>query len=262
VKHENFKTCDQSGFCKRNRQLADSITANSQWTSPYVLDQSTIKFSNGQLQGVILKSVGTSESVRLPVTISFLETGSARVTIDEEKRQKGEIDLRHNSKARKERYNESAKWALVGSLKNSKAAAFGDANKGTTVINYGPEGKFQAVIRHSPFGITFKRDGVEQIQFNDRGLLNVEHWRAKPADPAPVEGQGAEGDAANVKDKKETGEDTSTWWEETFGGNTDSKPRGPESIGLDISFPGFSFVYGIPEHASSMALKQTRYVAY
>jgi alpha 1,3-glucosidase len=259
VKHENFKTCDQSGFCKRNRQFADSIAADSQWTSPYILDHSSIKFSNGQLQGTILKTVSTSESVRLPVTISFLETGSARVTIDEEKRQKGEIDLRHNSKARKERYNESAKWAVVGSLKTSKKAAFADgAEKGTTVINYGPDANFQAVIRHSPFGITFKRDGTTQVQFNDRGLLNVEHWRPKPADPVPVEDQNAEGEMSIVDEKKETGEDTSTWWEETFGGNTDTKPRGPEAIGLDISFPGFSFVYGIPEHASSMALKQTR----
>ncbi|CAG8500942.1 27070_t:CDS:2, partial [Racocetra persica] len=32
----------------------------------------------------------------------------------------------------------------------------------------------------------------------------------------------------------------------------------PESIGLDISFPGFGHVYGIPEHASSLSLKETR----
>ncbi|CAG8760811.1 11293_t:CDS:2, partial [Dentiscutata heterogama] len=32
----------------------------------------------------------------------------------------------------------------------------------------------------------------------------------------------------------------------------------PGSIGLDISFPGFSHVYGIPQHASSLSLKETR----
>ena len=32
---------------------------------------------------------------------------------------------------------------------------------------------------------------------------------------------------------------------------------GPESIGLDTSFINFSHVYGIPEHADSLALKST-----
>ena len=32
---------------------------------------------------------------------------------------------------------------------------------------------------------------------------------------------------------------------------------GPSSVGLDISFPGFDNVYGIPEHAESLALKPT-----
>ncbi|KAH0150207.1 hypothetical protein KCU67_g3479, partial [Aureobasidium melanogenum] len=57
VKHENFKTCDQSGFCKRNRAYADSAASlSSSWTSPYALDSASITFSNGQLSGTILKT--------------------------------------------------------------------------------------------------------------------------------------------------------------------------------------------------------------
>lgn len=33
---------------------------------------------------------------------------------------------------------------------------------------------------------------------------------------------------------------------------------GPESLSLDIDFPGYEHVYGIPQHASSLSLKQTR----
>ena len=33
---------------------------------------------------------------------------------------------------------------------------------------------------------------------------------------------------------------------------------GPSSVGIDISFPGYEHVYGIPEHADSMALKTTK----
>lgn len=47
-------------------------------------------------------------------------------------------------------------------------------------------------------------------------------------------------------------------WEETFGGHTDTKPNGPMSVGMDFSFPGREYVYGIPEHATSLALKNTK----
>ena len=35
---------------------------------------------------------------------------------------------------------------------------------------------------------------------------------------------------------------------------------GPSSVGLDVCFPGFNNVYGIPEHADSLALRSTRLV--
>lgn len=37
---------------------------------------------------------------------------------------------------------------------------------------------------------------------------------------------------------------------------------GPSSIGIDISFPGFENVYGIPEHADDFALKTTKWVQF
>lgn len=209
----------------------------------------------------MLKTVNAGqEQARLPLTVTFLDSGVARVTLDEEKRAKGDIDLRHDSKARKERYNEAGNWALVGGLKVAEGAALNaEAEQGYTKVVYGKGGKHQAVIRHSPFGIEFQRDGETQVKFNEQGFLNVEHWRAKidkQKEEEKKEGEEANAEAAK---KEETGEDESTWWEETFGGNTDSKPRGPEAIALDISFPGYAHVFGIPEHATSLSLKTTRY---
>ncbi|CRG87399.1 alpha 1,3-glucosidase [Talaromyces islandicus] len=244
VKHESFKTCSQSGFCKRNRAYADDATAlGSSWNSPYELEASTVELKDGFLHGTVVKTTRTGEKVRLPLTLSFLESGVARVVLDEEKRLKGEIELRHDRKIRKERYNESEKWTIVGGLNPSKAAAINaDSEAGFTKVQYGPEGQYQAVIRHSPFEVSFQRGGETQVKLNDRGLLNLEHWRPKV-------------DAPEGETKPE---DESTWWDESFGGNTDSKPRGPESIALDISFPGYEHVYGIPEHADSLSLKETR----
>ncbi|KAK4565867.1 glucosidase II [Recurvomyces mirabilis] len=255
VKHENFKTCDQSGFCKRNRAYADTALSTSSWQAPYSLDPASIKFDNGILTGSVLKTiVNTAETVRLPLTVAFYESGTARVTLDEERRQTGDIVLRHDSKAKKQRYNEAEKWAIVGGTTISKGAAMSKGTeKGTTNVKYGP---FEAVIRHSPFGIDFKRNGETQIQFNKRGLLNVEHWRPKVEKPVEEKKEGEE--AVVEESAKDTAEDEGTWWDESFGGNTDSKPKGPEAVALDISFPNYQHVFGVAEHAGPLSLKETR----
>ena len=46
-------------------------------------------------------------------------------------------------------------------------------------------------------------------------------------------------------------------WEETFKSHTDSKPRGPEAVSMDLSFPGFQHVYGLPQHADNFDLRST-----
>lgn len=190
-------------------------------------------------------------TAKLPITVSFLNSGTARVTVDEERRQQKDIELRHDSKIRKERYNEAEKWTIMGGLELDKESLISHQDDKQINIAYGAGAKLEAAIKFSPFEIDFRRDGDSHITFNDRGLLNVEHWRAKVEKEEPKEGE-------ETKEAAAPGEDESTWWDETFGGNTDSKPRGPESMALDISFLGYDNVYGIPEHTGPMSLKQTR----
>jgi alpha 1,3-glucosidase len=213
------------------------------------------------LDAVVLKTFkDATKQIRLPLTITFLDSGVARVTLDEEQRAKGEIDLRHDSKARKERYNEAGNWALVGGLKPAQGAALSDAaDAGYTKVVYGKGGNHQAIIRHSPFSIDFQRDGETQVKFNERGFMNMEHWRAKVEKAVEETKESEEETRVEEQTPEEQSEDESTWWDETFGGNTDSKPRGPEAIALDISFPGYEHVFGIPEHATGLSLKTTRY---
>lgn len=65
----------------------------------------------------------------------------------------------------------------------------------------------------------------------------------------------------NDEPKEDGGEETPqepSMWEEQFSSHSDSKPRGPESIGVDIDFPLTQNLYGIPEHADDFRLKDTR----
>ncbi|KAF7551461.1 hypothetical protein G7Z17_g4963 [Cylindrodendrum hubeiense] len=244
VKENDFKKCNQSGFCKRNRAYADNAASqSSNWNSPYEVLADSASLNDGQLHATIIKTINSNgETVRLPLTISFLQSGTARVTVDEEKRQKKDIVLRDGSPARKERYNEAEGWVIVGGLELDKDAQVSSQDTTQLIVKYGPESKQEAVIKFSPFEIDFRRDGASHVQFNDRGLLNMEHWRPK----------------VDRKEGEESPDDESTWWDESFGGNTDSKPRGPESVALDITFPGYAHVFGIPEHTGPLSLKQTR----
>lgn len=253
VKEHDFKKCHQSGFCKRNRAYADDAAAQSStWSSPYNVVADSVTFADGQLHATVLKTINANgDTERFPLTLSLHKSGTARVTVDEEKRRNKDITLRHDSKARKERYNEAENWVVVGGIDLDKTAKLSHQDKSQANVNYGPDGKFEAVVRFSPLEVDFRRDGESHVKFNDRGLFNMEHWRPKIENPEPKEGE-------ESKDDKKSDDAESTWWEETFAGNTDSKPRGPESVGLDISFPGYEHVYGIPEHTGPMSLRQTR----
>ncbi|KAM0486610.1 hypothetical protein ACHAP7_002413 [Fusarium lateritium] len=244
VKDKDFKKCDQSGFCKRNRAYADNaITQGSNWKAPYEISADSASFEDGKLNAIVVKTInGNGDTVRLPLTISFLKSGAARVTMDEEKRRNKDVVLRDDSPVRKERYNEVDDWVLVGGLDLDKEAQLAFQDKTQINVKFGPDSKQEAVIKFSPFEIDFRRDGNSHVKFNHRGWLNMEHWRPK----------------IENKEGEQAAEDESTWWDESFGGNTDTKPRGPESVALDITFHGYEHVFGIPEHTGPLSLKQTR----
>lgn len=252
VKHHDFKRCEQSGFCQRNHDLAADIALKGKDASPYALDPTTIKTKTGQLEGTILKTLPNDEKIRLPLTITFLDSGSARLQIDEERRQHGDIELRHGSKIRKERYNEAGVWALTGAgLTPQKLGRFEKGDE-STFVTWGAVDQFSATIKHAPFRIDFATNGKTQVILNERGFMNFEHWRPKIERPVAESSN-----TTDAESQKAPSEDESTWWEETFGGNTDSKPRGPESIGMDITLPGIGHVYGLAEHAGPLSLRET-----
>jgi mannosyl-oligosaccharide alpha-1,3-glucosidase len=203
VKRDNFKTCSQSGFCKRNRALADeAAAAGVKWDPSYEIDTKSIRIGEGQFRANIEKTVEEGVKIELPVVISFLQNGGARVQLDEKRRQEGKIELRNDSKARKERYNEAGKWALINDPEIDEQTEF-TADDGLMKVQWSVW-QNDATIGFKPFEVKFNRGGETHVILNERHLLNVEHWRPKP-----------EGD-----------ENCDSCWDETFGGNTDSKPRG------------------------------------
>ncbi|KAK9476504.1 glycosyl hydrolases family 31-domain-containing protein [Lipomyces japonicus] len=249
-----FKTCEESSFCRRNRAYADfAESKGSSWTPPYSIDPASVKFKDGALQGTILKLVlddeGNHVSVDLPFQLVFLQSGSARFLVDEKRRSESAIPGFPSDKITQKRYNEASKWAIVGDL-SSDLGAFevttdADVDQGIFRVRYGPEKNFEAIFQSNPFQVKFYRDGEPHVILNDRKLFNLDHWRPKPE---------------NLEDASLAEEtDVKDMWQENFGGKEDKKPKGcPESIALDITFPGYEHVFGIPEHADKFSLRETR----
>jgi alpha 1,3-glucosidase len=153
------------------------------------------------------------------------------------------------------------------------------------------------LLQLEPFQLTLYRDDVPIVQLNGKDLMHFEVRRMRgenqpqeevlPKDEEPKEksqekeivGYWEDGlaiyadgtreereeikeEAVEEEDHRQLTEeqtlDPEGLWEETFSSHKDSKPFGPMSVGMDISFPGSKHLYGIPEHASSAVLKATR----
>lgn len=101
------------------------------------------------------------------------------------------------------------------------------------------DGKSKLVIEFHPFQLDFfNAKGDHVLVLNQRHLLNWEFYRSRPA---------------------EVVEDVDGLWDEKFGGtHEDHKPRGPSSVGMDVTFVNSEHVYGIPTHATNLSLPATR----
>lgn len=92
------------------------------------------------------------------------------------------------------------------------------------------------VVNFKPFRIdVLNRQKQLLMSINSRNLLKFETYRQK--------------------EEGESNEDG--FWEETFKSIQDTKPFGSSSVGLDLSFIDFNYVYGLPEHSDTLPLKAT-----
>lgn len=246
VKRHDFKTCDQSGFCKRNRALADRAVEHADhWRSPYHVHDP--KFARGAFTAAV--SNGLFPEIKFALELRFLKDGTARVLMDE-------VD------GLRQRYNEAARWALEGepAIENTDSSFRTVYEADCTTITYA-EGRHQVRIDHSPLTVTFFRDGQPHVILNDRKLFNMEHFRVKTVgeqpeeivvqDPAHPEEQ-----LVVVKDEAFPGFLPPTedgMWEETFAGKTDSKPKGTGLSGVHLNSRGWILTWTAqaPNHSVS-----------
>jgi alpha 1,3-glucosidase len=239
AKHEDFKTCSQSSFCRRLRSLPERAQASG-FHSPYSLGDGHFTDDKHRDRASWTFPLNTElyPEITFALTVDFLAKGDgiARLRVDEV-----------GSKLPWKRYNEAGKWALVdpepalasvGSVKRV-------SSRERTHFKYGNKSELELVVDHAPFKVTFRRNGEDVMYVNERNLFHMEHFRSKEETPAQVEG----GDAAATSDQQvfsaSTGKKDTTWfegepdkelWEERFSKWTDSKPKGACGALFDCAY--------------------------
>ncbi|XP_053224260.1 neutral alpha-glucosidase AB isoform X1 [Podarcis raffonei] len=273
VDRSNFKTCDQSSFCKRQR----NVEAGS---SPYRALLESLQLSQDSMK---IQLINEANKVPLLLELYGLKGNMTRIRINE----LNPLKPRYEVPDVLVQDPPTTRLSVTGRDDNSVELSLG-------------EGNHKLILTAKPFRMDLLEGRELVLSVNSRGLLVFEHLRQRkdsfsdkvsstvvsiwdriknlfsrepPKEPAS-EGEGAaeasdapssaeqestekteQGEEA-PKGASETEEEPGSW-EETFKTHTDSKPNGPTSVGLDFSFPGVENVYGIPEHADYLRLRTT-----
>lgn len=232
VDRSKFRTCEQTGFCKRNRNLQEG-------SSQHFLRASSIQVSSSSFSAELHHP--SFEANPLILTVSCYQNGIFRTSIDEK---------HSNIKKRWHIQEVLMERVLSSTLKvKSQTSEHVILSCDTSTTN-------ELKIEFQPLKIEALQNGNPVIVANDRGLFNFEHYRSKPEPPeipSPAE-QKVEGENSEESETKE--EETTPKqsvsqipddgsWEESFGSHRDTKPFGPSSIGLDFTFVDSKNVYGI-----------------
>ncbi|KAH0620644.1 hypothetical protein JD844_021310, partial [Phrynosoma platyrhinos] len=111
----------------------------------------------------------------------------------------------------------------------------------------------QLHITVNPFQIQLVSKDEIVLSINSNGLLYLEQLQPPPQTRKSALQEKRDGSTDSSKEDQ----DVLGLWEEKFGSFLDIKANGPSSIGLDFSLHGFEHVYGIPQHAETLLLKNT-----
>lgn len=240
-KDELLKTCANSGFCQRNRDYANNIMESK--SEYYSIDPSGLHFNaqNHSLVGIITKTVlANQETKEVPLLfwLDLLEGDKIRFRIEENR-----PISEGNSNVNPYRYNKTEKWAFDPNFKSIlsgtklKQPGFFSGDKFVLQSQ-----NLVIDLSFKVFKITIYYKSKHILTINDKSLLNFEHFRR------------LDDNYENVNKE----ESTFNMFKDSFVySKGDSIPLGPESVALDFTFNGFQNLYGIPEHADSLRLRDT-----
>ncbi|CAD7967325.1 unnamed protein product [Amoebophrya sp. A120] len=275
VDHSKFRTCEQGSFCRRYRkwvELVKNTPATFHWSiadtkeqsssggaalSPTEFDLHSTATSPSAVEAGTSSEdqAGASNSPPLTLKLDFYKFGGVRFFVTEKdplypryKIPDGDVvvaterELVPMSDVSVSKIKDDATGAVAATVfeySTSSAPGGGEAVAEETT-------KVKVELRHSPLLLIASANNVPFAVVNKRNLLNFEIYR-----PQNTVKKDKIYDAANHPTV-----DTHGLHAESFGSHHDPKPRGPASLGVDVTFVGdVGHVSGLPEHAAALLLK-------
>lgn len=224
VKRHEFKTCKDLSFCQRNRFLASTLD----YKVSYYVPVQTIQRIWGGIRFNLQSPLEPSPFLKGEAAL--LTNNALYIYIDE-------ISPMYP------RFRTSKDDIL-----NPKTLDFNNNYDVQASQVVWKTGGYKYVLKFDPFSIQgFYKDQLI-LSVNERSLMNFDRYRSKET-VLPHDGNKIIDSTGLPGEFK--------LWEETWKDFTDSNLRGPSSIGLDITFANTDHVYGIPEHADQMSLRDT-----
>jgi alpha 1,3-glucosidase len=227
VKHEDFKRCDQSGFCTRQRAYADlAHLQGPHYNSEYAVVVGTVKSKDEE--GLIEADLTNKRrNVWYALQLRVVEGGIIRIQIDE----KNGLKPRHRT---------------VGSIVNEKDLQPTPIQrhflgKKECIFSFSDETEKVLHLQMDPFRVDVSVNGVAVLSLNHRGLFNFEELRRKPevvaseaAETGTVSEESSSEPTEAAISESETESDLKTLqnraeqsqWEETWKTHQDLKPNG------------------------------------
>eukprot|EP00485_Elphidium_margaritaceum_P008458 CAMPEP_0202694798 /NCGR_PEP_ID=MMETSP1385-20130828/8557_1 /ASSEMBLY_ACC=CAM_ASM_000861 /TAXON_ID=933848 /ORGANISM="Elphidium margaritaceum" /LENGTH=905 /DNA_ID=CAMNT_0049350701 /DNA_START=158 /DNA_END=2875 /DNA_ORIENTATION=+ len=221
----------------------------------YAIDIDSVQIIHGAFECIMVyKPDPTDNSKKLKLSLSRVIDSTIRLFVTEQQ------GIRPRYQLKDDIVSEKARRALpFDNVEQSE-------NGCTLSWNHN---KYAVQVEYAPFKLVLTRDNVVEMVVNEFEKFYFEAYRERKQfddggdddcapnnddDDNPDEQQegGTPCDSKEAAKKAEA-----ALWEERFSTHTFYYDEGPASIGLDFSFVDTTFVYGIPEHASQLALKNT-----
>ncbi|KNC82875.1 hypothetical protein SARC_04854 [Sphaeroforma arctica JP610] len=232
VERSNFKTCAQSDFCRRNE-----IQLNTKGETRYTVQADSFALGDGKATAELVDSADDSTLV---IDITAVADGVARLRILEE------------SPVR-------PRYEVPDVITEYSPLALKIVEQDSAHVVVTSDDIHTVELQFDPFVANFYRDGKLLTTTNSMNQLAFEQLQTKPEhmdEPAKNEAGAYEDEAAGVAYEAYQ-RIMKSFESEQFKNFPDSKPYGDQSVAMDIAFPGSDHVYGIPEHADTLALKDT-----
>lgn len=225
VKRETFRNCDQTYFCKTNRNIAKEKASKNDFSTTFSVHSDLKISSEGtEITGLLTDSNPHTNIHQNPLSFSLKSVSQNTFQL---------LVKEHNNPDR----FVQPQGVLIDSVFSNGAKFVEGSSKSENLKVYKlGDNRIEITTNHFKIEV-YDGDNELILTGNSRGLLRFEQWRTEEEDLALYDEDDEEDISPKVNESR---------WTEKFGNHVDNKKHGPTSVSLDWSFSNTEHVFGIP----------------